>query len=120
MSEILALRRDQEEKTKFIENLESDLHTTRGEHEQLEETLILTSKEGRSLKRQLALLEGGTSSALSELARERDEAVDTTFDFKKRLEAAHKKVRSQEEDADRVQKLWARDKDTWEEEKEEI
>jgi hypothetical protein len=117
VSEILALRRDQEEKTKIIENLESDLHNTRGEHEQLEATLIATSKESRSLKRQLALLEGGTSSALSELARERDEAVDTTSEFKRRLEVAQKKIRSQEENTDRVHELWGRDKDTWEEEK---
>src|SRR6187402_4006496 len=80
VSEILALRRDQEEKTRTIESLETDLHNTRGETEQLDATLLATSKENRSLKRQLALLEGGTSSALSELARERDEAVDSNSD----------------------------------------
>lgn len=117
VSEILALRRDQEEKTKIIENLESDLHNTRGEHEQLEANLLTTSKESRSLKRQLALLEGGTSSALSELARERDEAVETTSELKRRLEVAQKKIRSQEEDGDRVHELWGRDKDAWEDEK---
>ena len=117
MSEILALRRDQEEKTKTIESLETALHNTRGEHEQLEATLVSTAKESRSLKRQLALLEGGTSSALSELARERDEAVDTNIEIKKRLETAQRKIRSQEEDADRTYQLWAKDKDNWEEEK---
>jgi len=117
VSEILALRRDQEEKTKLIENLESELHNTRGEHEQLEATLVVTAKESRSLKRQLALLEGGTSSALSELARERDEAVDLNSDIKRRLETAQKKIRSQEEDSDRVHEQWARDRDNWEEEK---
>ena len=83
----------------------------------MEETLVLTGKESRSLKRQLALLEGGTSSALSELARERDEAVDTTVEIRRRLETAQKKIRSQEEDSDRVQQFWDRDKDNWEEEK---
>ena len=117
MSEILALRRDQEEKSKIIDNLETDLHNTRGEHEQLEATLVATSKESRSLKRQLALLEGGTSSALSELARERDEAVDATAELKRRLETAQKKTRNLEEDSDRVHELWGRDKDTWEEDK---
>jgi hypothetical protein len=117
VSEILALRRDQEEKIRTIEHLETDLHNARGEHEQLEITLLSTSKESRSLKRQLALLEGGTSSALSELARERDEAVDSNADIKRRLEAAQKKIRSQEEDADRAHALWAGDKDNWEEEK---
>ena len=117
VSEILALRRDQEDKTKTIENLEAALHETRGEQEQLEATLVVTGKESRSLKRQLALLEGGTSSALSELARERDEAVDTTAEIRRRLETAQKKIRSQEEDSDRVHELWGRDKDNWEEEK---
>lgn len=78
---------------------------------------MATSKENRSLKRQLALLEGGTSSALSELARERDEAVETNTESKRRVETLQKKVRSLEEDSDRVHELWARDKDNWEEEK---
>ena len=117
VSEILALRRDQEEKGKVIENLENELHNTRGEHEQLEETLQTTAKENRSLKRQLALLEGGTSSALAELARERDEAVEGTSEIKRRLEVAQKKIRSQEDDADRVHDLWQRDKDNWEDDK---
>lgn len=111
------MRRDQEEKTKIIEALEGDLHNARGEHEELETTLVTTSKESRSLKRQLALLEGGTSSALSELARERDEAVENASEIKKRLDIAQKKIRSQEEDSDRSHALWGRDKDTWEDEK---
>ena len=117
VSEILALRRDQEEKTKTIENLESNLHNSRGEYESLAATLSVNSKETRSLKRQLALLEGGTSSALGELARERDEAVDSVGELKRRLEVSQKKVRTQEEDSDRVHELWNRDKDTWEDEK---
>lgn len=117
VSEILALRRDQEEKTRIIEGLESSLHSQRGEFENLSATLTTTAKESRSLKRQLALLEGGTSSALGELARERDEAVENVSDIKRRLETAQKKIRSQEEDADRVHELWSRDKDTWEDEK---
>jgi hypothetical protein len=117
VSEILALRRDQEEKIRTIENLETELHKSRGEQEQLETTAVSTSKETRSLKRQLALLEGGSSSALSELARELDETVDANAEMKKRLETAQKKIRSQEEDAERVQKLWAGDKENWEGEK---
>ena len=98
VSEILALRRDQEEKLKTIESLETDLYKTQGEHQQSEEAISTTSKENRSLKRQLALLEGGTSSALSELAREREEAVDSGNKLKRRLDAAHKKIRTQEDD----------------------
>ncbi|KAK1987123.1 hypothetical protein LZ30DRAFT_580687 [Colletotrichum cereale] len=117
VAEILNLRRDQEEKAKLIENLEVSLHTSRQEQESLQESIATTGKENRSLKRQLALLEGGTSSALSELARERDEAVDSITETKKRLEVAQRKARSQEEDSQRVHDLWAQDKDSWEEEK---
>ncbi|KAI9740837.1 MAG: hypothetical protein M1818_004442 [Claussenomyces sp. TS43310] len=117
VSEILSLRRDQEEKLKFIENLEANLHDARVEQESLGGALSTTTKETRSLKRQLALLEGGTSSALGELTRERDDAREAAGESKKRLEVAQKKVRSQEEASDRVHELWARDKDTWDDDK---
>lgn len=117
VAEILTLRRDQEERIKIIESLEEALHDTRGEHESLQDLLADNAKENRSLKRQLALLEGGTSSALSELAKERDEAVETTTEMRRRLEAIQKKLKSRDEDADRVQNLWANDKDTWDEER---
>ncbi|KAG6078663.1 hypothetical protein E4U16_001533 [Claviceps sp. LM84 group G4] len=113
VSEILALRRDQEEKTRQIESLETALHSVKEEHGRLQESLTNTSKESRSLQRQLSLLEGGSSSALRELARERDEAVESNTDVKKRLEAAQKKIRSQEDESQRVHDLWAHDKDDW-------
>lgn len=117
VAEILALRRDQEDKLKIIENLESNLHSSREEHETLESTYRNASKETRSLQRQLALLEGGTSSALTELARERDEAVENASQVQKRFEALQKKVRVQEEDSNRVHELWAADKESWENDK---
>ncbi|GAB1313905.1 Pleckstrin homology domain-containing protein [Madurella fahalii] len=117
VSEILSLRRDQEEKLKIIESLETSLHTVREESESLQASLVSTGKESRSLKRQLSLLEGGTSSALGELARERDEAVESVSETKKRLEATQKKLRSQEEDSERVHQQWAKERDEWEEEK---
>ncbi|KAK4153924.1 hypothetical protein C8A00DRAFT_33325 [Chaetomidium leptoderma] len=117
VSEILSLRRDQEEKLKIIESLETSLHTVREESESLQASVLSTGKESRSLKRQLSLLEGGTSSALGELARERDEAIDSAADTRKRLDTTQKKLRSQEEDSARVHEQWAKEKDAWEEEK---
>ncbi|KAH6649798.1 hypothetical protein F5144DRAFT_597318 [Chaetomium tenue] len=117
VSEILSLRRDQEEKLKIIESLETSLHTVREETETLQSSLSTTGKESRSLKRQLSLLEGGTSSALGELARERDEAIESASEARKRLETTQKKLRSQEEDSQRVHEQWAKEKDEWEEEK---
>ncbi|KAH0538102.1 hypothetical protein FGG08_005263 [Glutinoglossum americanum] len=117
VSEILSLRRDLDSKNSVIEGLENNLHGTRDELEKLNETLSGNSKETRSLRRQLQLLEGGTSSALGELAKERDEAVENTTEIKRRLEISQKKIRIQEEDADRFQTLWQRDKDNWDNEK---
>lgn len=117
VSEILSLRRDQEDKLKLIESLESSLDAVRGESESLQARVVSTDKESRSLKRQLALLEGGTSSALGELARERDEAVDSAAETKKRLDITQKKLRNQEEDSERVHRQWEKEKDEWEEEK---
>ena len=117
VSEILSLKRDQEEKLKLIESLESSLHAAQQETESLQATLLSTGKESRSLKRQLALLEGGTASAFGELARERDEAVESVAETKKRFDATQKKLRSQEEDSERVHQQWAKERDEWEEEK---
>lgn len=117
VSEILTLRRDQEDKTKLIESLETSLFSTKEEHESLQLNFTNLAKESRSIKRQLSLLEGGTSSALGELAKERDEAVDSISDTKKRLEAAQKKIRSQEDDSQRVHEQWAKEKDDWEDER---
>ncbi|EPE04976.1 nuclear migration protein [Ophiostoma piceae UAMH 11346] len=117
VAEILNLRRDQEDKMKFIDNLESALHTTRQEHESLQETNLATAKENRSLKRQLALLEGGTSSALGELAREREDAEETVGKVKKQLDTTQKRLRNHEEDTQRMHTMWEKEKESWEEEK---
>ncbi|GAP84665.1 putative nuclear migration protein [Rosellinia necatrix] len=117
VSEILTLRRDQEDKLKIIENLESSLYAAHEERDALQVNLSETAKESRSLKRQLAIVEGGTTSALGELTREREEAAETTAEAKRRLETAQKKVRAQEEDSQRIHDLWAKEKDSWQEER---
>lgn len=117
VSEILTLRRDQQDKLKAIENLESSLQSTRDEESAVQASLQTTAKENRSLKRQLALLEGGTSSAFGELARERDEAIEQAAETRRKLEAAQKKLKSHQEDAGRTHESWARDKDEWEDER---
>ncbi|KAL2005307.1 hypothetical protein VTN00DRAFT_2517 [Thermoascus crustaceus] len=114
VSEILSLRRELESKTKVIDELESSLDDTRTENEALNESLSKSTKETRSLKRQLQLLEGGTGNALSELTKERDEALQNISEVRKRLEQAQKRVRTQEEEVERTQMLWDRDKQSWE------
>ncbi|PWY70401.1 hypothetical protein BO70DRAFT_299062 [Aspergillus heteromorphus CBS 117.55] len=114
VSEILSLRRDVENRTKAIDFLERSLDDSRIESEGLNERLSKSTKEARSLRHQLQLLEGGTSSAITELARERDEALESISDVRKKLEQVQKKARSQEDDINRTVQLWDHDKEAWE------
>jgi hypothetical protein len=93
------------------------LDESRTENETLGENLSQATRDARSLKHQIQLLEGGTSSAMTELARERDDAVENINDVRKKLELAQKRVRSREEDAERTQMLWDRDREKWENER---
>ncbi|EKV20651.1 Nuclear migration protein, putative [Penicillium digitatum Pd1] len=113
VSEILSLRREIESKTKAIDGLEESLDESRTENETLTASLSQATWEGRLLKHQIQLLEGGTSSAMTELARERDEAVENIGDVRRKLEQAQKKARSREEEVERTQLLWNRDQESW-------
>ncbi|OAX80243.1 hypothetical protein ACJ72_05429, partial [Emergomyces africanus] len=117
VSEILSLRRDMEGKTRAIDSLETTLENAKAEADALNETLAKSSKENRSLKRQMQLLEGGSLSAMTELSKERDEALENIADFRKRLEQSQKRARTQEDEIERAQRLWERDKQVWEEER---
>ncbi|ETN37256.1 uncharacterized protein HMPREF1541_08247 [Cyphellophora europaea CBS 101466] len=117
VSEILSLRRDLENKTNDIEKLEQSLHQAQQHNDTLNSNLLNSNKQTREIKRQMQMLEGGTLSALSDLASERDEAVGETADLKRRLEQAQKRAKSQEEAAERTQALWDKEKDAWSGEK---
>lgn len=117
VSEILSLRRELESKNKEMDALEATIDEIRTENEHLSENLAKHTKENRSLKRQMQLLEGGTSSALSDLARERDEAVENITDIRRKLEQTQKKLKAREEENERTQNLWERDRDKWEAER---
>jgi len=113
VSEILSLRRDLETRTKDIEQLELSLHAAQSQNEVLNSNLLASNKETRSVKRQMQMLEGGTLSALNELAKERDDALNDVSDLRKRLEQSQKRAKTQEENADRTQLLWNKDKEAW-------
>lgn len=117
VSEILSLRREADSRLKTIDELERSLEDSRTENEDLHAGLSKSAKEGRSLKNQLQLLEGGSSSALTELAKERDDALDNISDIRKRLEQSQKKVRTTEEDVERTQMLWDRERESWDAER---
>ncbi|KAK4937153.1 hypothetical protein LTR10_022132 [Elasticomyces elasticus] len=113
VSEILSLRRDLESRTNDIERLEINLHAAQSENANLSNNALQANKESRSVKRQMQLLEGGTLSALNELAKERDDALNDISDLRKRLDQNQKRAKSQEETAERTQALWDKDKETW-------
>lgn len=113
VSEILSLRRDLESRTNDIEKLEINLHTSQTQNEVLNNNLLQANKETRTIKRQMQLLEGGTLSALNELAKERDDALTDVSDLRKRLEQSQKKAKSQEETADKTRSMWDKDKESW-------
>ena len=113
VSEILSLRRDLETRTTDIEKLEVSLHAAQNQNEVLNSNLLQSNKQTRSIKRQMQLLEGGTLSALNELAKERDDALSEVADLRTRLEQNQKRTRSQEETTNRTQSLWDKDRDTW-------
>ena len=117
VSEILSLRRELDSKHKFIEDLESNLQSTKHEKEDLYEKLQNSDKDRRNLKRQFQQLEHGTLAALEELAKDRDGAKESNTDLRHKLEAAQKRIRTHEDDHDRMQSLWDKDKQAWEAEK---
>ena len=113
VSEILSLRRDLESRADDIEKLETSLHAAQSQNEVLNNNLHQANKEARSVKRQMQLLEGGTLSALNELAKERDDALNDVSELRKRLDQSQKKAKSQEETAEKTQTLWDKDKEAW-------
>ncbi|KAL8852618.1 MAG: hypothetical protein Q9221_002498 [Calogaya cf. arnoldii] len=120
VSEILSLRREIEGKNSALASLEDSLQSSKLENGQLTATVSSQEREIRSAKEQMQLLESGTLSALGDIAKERDDAVGSLAEARKRLEASKSNVRGFEEDARRNQALWEQDKQNWDNEKRNI
>ncbi|KAL8857145.1 MAG: hypothetical protein Q9178_006321 [Gyalolechia marmorata] len=117
VSEILSLRREIEGKNNTLTSLEESLQSSKIDNGQLAATVTSQEREIQSAKKQMQLLESGTLSALGDIAKERDDAVGSLADARKRLEASKSSVRAYEEDAQRNQALWEQDKQNWDNEK---
>jgi hypothetical protein len=113
VSEILNLRRELDSKHKFIDDVEATLHNARTENESLVKQLSSSTKETRTIKRQFRDFEKEMLAALEEIAGERDQVKESNADLKTKLDAADKKVRSQDDDSTRVHDMWAKEKDVW-------
>ncbi|KAL8772135.1 MAG: hypothetical protein Q9209_002570 [Squamulea sp. 1 TL-2023] len=117
VSEILSLRREIEGKNHTLTSLEESLQSSKVENGQLAATVSSQEREIRSTKKQMQRLESGTLSTLGDIAKERDDAVGSLADARKRLEESKGSVRAYEEDARRNQALWEQDKQNWVNEK---
>ena len=117
VSQILQLQREIENKTNTVTNLEEFLHMTKEENAQLNADLFSERKENRAVRKQMHKLESTTLTALGDIAKERDQALDNLTDARHRLEASKSTVRGQDEDARRTQGLWDKDKQNWDMEK---
>ena len=117
VSEILSLRREVEAKNGMVLGLEESLSSARDENSLLTNAMAEQEKGGKSLKRQMQALEGGTLSAIEDVSKERDLVAETLAETRARLEASQKKVRSQQEDSERSHHLWERDQEKWEQER---
>ena len=113
VSEILNLRRELDSKHKFIDDLETSLHTARTDNDALAKQLSSTTKESKTAKRQLQHFETETLAALEEIAGERDKFKETNADLREKLAAAEKRTRSQDDDSTKVHDMWAREKEEW-------
>lgn len=114
VAQIHSLKKELGSKNSTMECLEESLHKSRAENEQLAKDLKTQKAEVASVKKQMQSLENDMLQALENIAKERDNAVESNADARKRLEDSKKKVRAQEEDANKAHALWDKDRENWE------
>ena len=100
-----------------IEDLEERLHRSRVENEQLSKDLKTQKAEAVSAKNQMKSLEKEMLQALEDMAKERDNAVESTSNTRTRLEISKTKIHALEEDANRTHSLWEKDRQKWDDER---
>jgi len=120
VSEILSLRRELDSKNNLVENLETSLASAKTDNETLSQELTTNAKEVRSARQQMVQMESGAYEALETMVKERDGALASLQELKERLEATQKKTRGQDEDAERTQSIWEREKEQWDNERRQL
>ena len=114
---IHTLRLELESKNAAVDSLEESLQQSTTENKQMSEDLSVQAAEARSMRKQMQLLESGTLAALGDIAKERDAAIETMTDTRKRLELSKKKIRSQEEDVNKALAIREKEQEEWENER---
>ena len=117
IQQIHTLRLELESKNVAVDSLEERLQKSTNENKQMSEDLSVQATEARSLRKQMQLLESGTLAALGDIAKERDAAIGTMTDTRKRLELSNKKIRSQEEEAEKALAIREKEQEDWVDEK---
>lgn len=117
ISQIHSLRKELGSKNNMVESLEEGLHSSRAENEQLTKDLKTQAVEVTSVKKQMQSLETDMLRALEDIAKEKDNAVETLADTRKRLEDSRKKGRAQEEDVNRAHTMWEKEREDWDDQK---
>lgn len=117
VSEILSLRRDLEARTSDVDRLEQRYHDAQLQNESLNNQLLAANRDTRQVKRQMHILEGGTLSAIDELAKERDEARQTINDLRALIDDSQRDAKHNETRVYEVQERWQKDQQMWNDEK---
>lgn len=120
VSEILSLRRELDSKNNLVENLETSLASAKTDNETLTQELTTNAQEVRNARQQMTQMETGAYEALETMVKERDSANDALQEMRARLDATQKKTRGQDEDAERTQSIWEREKEQWENERRQL
>lgn len=113
VAQIHSLKKELGSRNSMMERLEENLHKSRAENEQLTKDLKSQRIEVTSVKKQMQSLENDMLQALEEIAKERDNAVETIADTRKRLEDSKRGTRAQEEHASKAHELWEKDRESW-------
>lgn len=113
VSQIHSLKKELGSKNSIMESLEEHLHKSRAENEEFAKDLKTQKVEVTSVKKQMQSLENDMLQALEGIAKERDSAVENIADTRKRLEDSKKKIRALEEDANKANALWDKDRESW-------
>ncbi|PSK56896.1 Nuclear migration protein NUM1 [Elsinoe australis] len=117
VSEILSLRRELENKTAFIDDLETNLHASKIENEDINDRLSQLIRESKANKKQSDDAEKHLYQVTEDLIKERDEAVNTGHDLRNKLNALTSRSRRQEQEFEQWQRDWERKNNSWEAEK---
>ena len=117
VGQILTLQREVEYRNRTVWNLEEFLHMTKAENEELNREIKEKANEIRSIRKQMQLLEHTTSTALGDVAKERDDANEYLAEVRHCLETSKTKIRLKEEEAKNTRSIWDTERQNWDTEK---